>query len=530
MTIQQGERRATLLAPTSLRDMAPHTASATGVASLSLPFVMPFEPGELIAGKYRVESLIGTGAVGFVVAATHVGLHEGVALKFLKPELATHQEAVARFTLEARASFKIKNEHVARVFDVDALADGTPFIVMELLEGRDLRSILEAHHHLPIDLAVDLMLQACEALAAAHACQIVHRDIKPENLFVISAGRDDHIKVLDFGISKVALTQSSVAGDSRAAALTMMAIGTPPYMSPEQVRASPSLDARADIWSLGCVLYELLTGATAFEGRSRMQVCAEILEREPRPLVEGCPEAPSELAAVVMRCLRKDPAERYLNVAELAFALSPFAARSADCVERCVELLAGGLRRCEPVGRLPDPSLRKSDTRRKRPSTPAGTALSREALPQELAPLPPLAPLDGAPVRATRSRASRWVLLGIAALHVLSITYVLVRYLDRGGEAGATASDTRTPAELARRVPHVPAIRPVPASRPGPDTQPVDEAPPAEPAAADGVDAPEAAAPLAPSAVSPGSARRAARRAAAAAAVSDRPAEPDVGY
>jgi serine/threonine-protein kinase len=389
------ERGATITNQISTPEQPPHNASGVTPVPQS-SFVLPFEPDEIIAGKYRVQKLIGTGGVGFVVAATHVGLDDSVALKFLKPEFATHPEAVTRFTIEARASFKIKNEHVARVLDVDTLPDGTPFIVMELLEGQDLRSILERHRVLPIDLAVDFALQSCEALAAAHACHIVHRDIKPENLFVTLSGEDDHIKVLDFGISKVALTQPALPSrKTRATALTRMAVGTPPYMSPEQVRASNSLDARADQWSLGCVLYELLTGNAPFERMSLMQACAAVLEEEPLPLREGCPSAPPELEAAVMRCLRKAPSERHSDIAEFARAIAPFGARYSHCAARCAELLVEGQRRSDPGYRQSEPPpLRRSDPLGIRiPTRPPLSEPQAQAQSQALVPQYPLAPI-----------------------------------------------------------------------------------------------------------------------------------------
>jgi serine/threonine protein kinase len=469
--------------------------SLSGItATPQQPFVLPFEAGEVIAGKYRVQKLIGVGGVGFVVAATHVGLDDSIALKFLKPEFAGHQEAVTRFTIEARASFKIKNEHVARVLDVDTLPNGTPFMVMELLEGQDLRSILERHRFLPIDLAVDFALQTCEALAAAHACHIVHRDIKPENLFVTQSGEDDHIKVLDFGISKVALTQHPIpTRKTRATAHTMMAVGTPPYMSPEQVRASNTLDARADQWSLGCVLYELLTGNAPFERMSLMQACAAVLEDEPLPLRETCPEAPPELERAVMRCLRKDPGQRFPDISELARAIAPFGARYAQCADRCVELLADGQRRSDPGYRTSDPPpLRRSDslslriptgsTRVSQPliaGTATGSSVSLETTRPSMRFVPPpatrmtgsFAPasapspapalvspiptpqlseadLDSVPsplteadlaeaeeldldfVPGLRPRKNRWILLAVGALTALSATYLAVRRLD----------------------------------------------------------------------------------------------------
>jgi serine/threonine protein kinase len=408
--------------------------SMSGVAPTAAAFRMPFEPGDVIASKYRVQQLIGTGGVGFVVAATHVGLDDSVALKFLKPEFATNEEAVTRFTIEARASFKIKNEHVARVLDVDTLPDGTPFMVMELLEGSDLRSILETHRYLPIPLAVDFALQSCEALAAAHALHIVHRDIKPENLFVTLYGEGDHIKVLDFGISKVALTQAPLpTRKTRATALTMMAVGTPPYMSPEQVRASTDLDARADIWSLGCVLYELLTGNAPFERMSLMQACAAVLEEEPLPLREGCPEASAELEAAVMRCLRKEPAERYGNIAELAHALAPFGTRSKACADRCTELLAEGMRRSDPElrhsepppVRRPDPLAIRVPTRTEIPAQ-----VSRPS-PRVTQQVSPIAPVDAEIISDPMPRKNHWILVAVVLLTALSGTYLVARHTAR---------------------------------------------------------------------------------------------------
>jgi serine/threonine protein kinase len=342
------------------------------------PFTMPFQPGEVIVGKYKVIRLIGTGGVGFVVSARHVGFDEVVALKFLRPEFATHAEAVTRFTIEARASFKIKSEHVARVLDVDTLLDGTPFIAMELLEGTDLRSLLERCRVLAIQPAVDYALQTCEALAAAHSLHVIHRDIKPENLFLTGPGDEtDHIKVLDFGISKVALTGT---GRHTNQALTRIAVGTPPYMSPEQVRASSDLDARSDIWSLGCVLYELLTGTAPFDRMSLMQSCAAVLEEQPAPPRDLRPSVSHELDAVVMRCLEKHPDARFQNVAELAEALAPFGSGQLGTYsDRCRAFLNGeGLGRrstpsaLPPVPRRPSlpPSLSESSVHRRQTGLP----------------------------------------------------------------------------------------------------------------------------------------------------------------
>ncbi len=298
---------------------------------------MPFAIGDIIAGKYEVLKLIGSGGMGYVVSAMHIELGEVVALKFLRPEALQIEELVERFAREARAAAKIRSEHVARVFDVGTLPDGVPFIVMEHLAGQDLADVLAHGGPLPVKVAVEYVMQACEALAAAHAAGVIHRDIKPENLFLTRHAQGlDFIKILDFGISKVALTP----GGKRAFVRTMMPIGSPVYMSPEQIRSSEHVDPRTDIWSLGCVLFELLTGVVAFDEPTLMQLSAAILEQDPVPLRALVPDAPPELEEVVLRCLEKDADKRYGNIAELAIALYPFAPRrSRISAERCYHAL-----------------------------------------------------------------------------------------------------------------------------------------------------------------------------------------------
>lgn len=310
---------------------------ASGLQALSPdPVQVPFAVGEVIAGKYEVTGLLGSGGMGYVISARHVELGEMVALKFLRPEALVHPELVERFAREARAAAKIRGEHVANVFDVGTLSDGTPFIVMECLAGSDLADHLRQQGPLPIPVAVEYVMQACEALAAAHSHGIIHRDIKPENLFLTRQTQGmSFIKVLDFGISKVALPRGK-----RDLVRTQMALGSPVYMSPEQIRRSDQVDARSDIWAVGCVLFELLTGVTAFDESSLLELSAAILERDPVPLQTLRPEASEELEAVVLRCLAKAPEDRFQNVAELAIALYPFGPRRARIsAERCYHML-----------------------------------------------------------------------------------------------------------------------------------------------------------------------------------------------
>ena len=314
-----------------------HTTPAR--PAVGVPLVMPFAPGDVIADKYEIIKVIGSGGMGYVVSATHVELGHQVALKFLRPELLVHRDLVARFVKEARTAVMIKSEHVARVFDVGTLPEAGPFIAMELLEGQDLGRVVSDRGALPVEAAIDYILQACEALATAHSLGIVHRDIKPENLFLSrSVPGVDVIKVLDFGISKLSIPEPPAPPQRspRPVVISTSAVGSPTYMSPEQIRAVDDVDARADVWALGCVLYELLSGVPAFDAPSLTQLAAKILERPPAPLRSVNPDLPPDLEWVVSHCLGKDPDKRFQNVGELAAALCPFASpRSRIVAERC---------------------------------------------------------------------------------------------------------------------------------------------------------------------------------------------------
>jgi serine/threonine-protein kinase len=339
--------------PVSSRSL-PSKASSGPISIDPQPLSVPFAQGDVIAGKYEVVGLLGSGGVAYVISALHLELGEMVALKFLRPESLAFEDVVARFASEARAVARIKSEHIAHVFDVGTLPDGAPYIVMEHLEGRDLADVLAEKRRVPIKTAVDYVLQACEALACAHALGIVHRDIKPENLYLSQqAGSVEVVKVLDFGISKSALG----APGARESAKTMLPMGTPGYMSPEQIRACGTVDARADIWAVGCVLSELISGTSAFEAPTQIQLGAAILERDPVPLRQKIADAPPELEALILRCLAKDPNDRFQDVAELASALYPFGPRrSRLSAERCHEVLRGKSGAAIEFASVPPPS------------------------------------------------------------------------------------------------------------------------------------------------------------------------------
>jgi serine/threonine-protein kinase len=277
--------------------------------------------------------------VGVVAAAQNLELDERVALKFLRPEMLAQPDVVARFKREAKAACSIKSEHVCPVFDVGTTSDGQPYLVMEFLEGRNLDAIVREAGHLGYREATEYVMQACEALAVAHARGIVHRDVKPENLFLTKRAGLNSVKVLDFGVSKTALT-GSILGNAVPLVKTMNLMGSPCYMSPEQVRSADTVDARSDIWSLGIVLYEIVTGALPFAGSTITELCATILEMQPQPIATHRTDLPAAFSAVIDRCLEKDVTRRYQNVAELAIALMPFAPKRARIsAERAAEAL-----------------------------------------------------------------------------------------------------------------------------------------------------------------------------------------------
>jgi hypothetical protein len=423
----------------------------------------------LLAGKYRIERVLGQGGMGVVVAAVHVALDERVAIKLLLPEALGNAEVVARFQREARAAVRIKSEHVARVLDVGTVdpaaatlqpafgvpfVPGAPFMVMEYLEGQDLAAVLRATGPLPVSDAVAFVAQAIEAIAEAHALGIVHRDIKPSNLFL--ARRPDGtplVKVLDFGISKAAIPGSM---DAAAVTTTSAVLGSPMYMAPEQMISSREVDARTDVWSLGVVLYQLLTGRGPFNGTTMTELCARILQEPHAPIRASRADVPPEIEAVVARCLEKDRTHRFASVADLAEAIAPFGGQSAAlAAERARRLLP----RTERAVVVPAPGLG--------PATPA------PVLPQTLpaAPQPaafgvPYAATNGS-WSATRGRAGgssgAWVAIAIAFAMLIAGAGVVVLVLAmRARDAtpatgGATTSDPTTAALPAPTAPSEPS-------------------------------------------------------------------------
>jgi serine/threonine-protein kinase len=271
--------------------------------------------GHVFLGKYRVEEILGVGGMGVVTKCMHMQLGELVAIKMLRRDVLNDQDAVERFMREAQAAARLRSEYVARVIDVGRFEDNVPYMIMEFLDGHDLGELLDERGSLPVPWATEMMMQTAEALAEAHSIGIVHRDVKPTNLFV--TWRPDGsalVKVLDFGIARAPM------GNDLKLTQTQSLLGTPAYMSPEQMRSARLVDARSDIWSLGTVLYELIEGRRPFEAESFSEMCVKVAVDAPTPMKN----APPELQEIIMRCLAKSPEQRYANMAELGNALGPF--------------------------------------------------------------------------------------------------------------------------------------------------------------------------------------------------------------
>ncbi|MFO0659437.1 MAG: serine/threonine-protein kinase [Polyangiaceae bacterium] len=280
------------------------------------------EQGELVAARYRVEETLGEGGAGYVVRAKDELTGDKVALKFLLESVANDPEMVERFRREASAAAQIKSEHAIRIHEVQTLEEGLHYMVMELLAGMDLDQLIAERTRLEVSEAVDMVLQACEAVAEAHSLKIVHRDLKPANLFVTQREGKPHVKVLDFGISKV---KDSSAKLTRTASV----LGSPEFMPPEQLQGAKFVDARSDLWALGVILYEAVTGKLPFPGNNIGTLTLQIVTMQPDPPEKHREEIPLGLSAVILRCLEKKSTQRWQSIVELAEALAPFGSEAA---------------------------------------------------------------------------------------------------------------------------------------------------------------------------------------------------------
>jgi len=375
------------------------------------PYASPINVGDIV-DKYRVERLLGVGAMGVVAAARHTTLDQVVAIKFLiEHKFGTPDESIARFLGEARAAAKIESDYVCRVSDVGILTSGIPYMVMEYLEGNDLEDELANRGQLELGEAVDYVLQALDAIAAAHQLGVVHRDLKPANLFL--ARRPDgsrRVKVLDFGISKAAgPTKQRITRE------VGRALGTPAYMPPEQVREPMGVDHRADIWALGAILYECLTGQMAFVGNNVKEVLDRVLAEDPCPIPQLRPETPAALVAAVARALARERDQRWATAPMFARALSPFGSFS----------VLGGLANVQrEVGSL---SQISSPLRMSTPSTP----MQPQSIPGMFDPYETSrrqAAVKGWTKQQSRKRQERSVMLGVVAALFLAASAAVVLY------------------------------------------------------------------------------------------------------
>jgi serine/threonine-protein kinase len=275
----------------------------------------------VLSGKYRLGDILGRGGMGLVREAVHVERRERVAVKLLRADHAAHGEARERFLREARNLSRIDDAHVVRVLDVGEASDGRPYFVMELLEGVCFDTLLKRRALSSVGEIAELARQACVGLAAAHRSRIVHRDVKPQNLMVTADERGGvRVKILDFGI---ALTDCAAADEAPRLTQTQVVMGTPSYMSPEQLRAPREVDARSDVFSMAVVLYELFTGRTPWRASSPVDLVVRQYLEVPPPLDAIRPDVPRALAQIVARCLEIEPASRLADAAELAAALAP---------------------------------------------------------------------------------------------------------------------------------------------------------------------------------------------------------------
>ncbi len=366
----------------------PEAALSEEAKSARMPTSTSVSPGQIIGDRYRVDEPIGEGGMGIVCRATHVGLDTPVAIKLIRPDFKDDEEFVRRFLNEARRAALLKSDRVTRVHDVGQLESGEPYLVMELLEGVELEKYLQEHGPLSALDAVNVALQIAEALAEAHAAGIVHRDIKPSNAFLVRRGDGRFaVKILDFGISK-----QMFDGTTSVTSLTNhdQSLGSPHYMSPEQMLDPSNVDHRSDIWSVGVVLFELLSGQRPFDGTSMPEVCAKVLTAPAPPLRSVRPDVAPELEAIVMQCLDKNPDARYRDVAALGQALQRFACIHANGEAHVIETTAF----FEPVV---------------------------DVVPEELGSLPPLA-RPSAPPPPERTRRAHWVgAVGLAAAVALTL-------------------------------------------------------------------------------------------------------------
>jgi eukaryotic-like serine/threonine-protein kinase len=280
-----------------------------------------YDEGVLISGKYRIVRLIGDGGMGTVYEARHEVLGSSVALKFLHSDLAKRPGLTQRFLQEARVSATIQSLHVTHVTDVDTAQDGSPYLVMELLSGEGLQGLLDRQGKLPVEQAIDFALQILAGLEAAHAMGVVHRDMKPDNVFVTQSSGGPLLKLIDFGIAKLRASSEYTKGLTRAGVV----MGTPEYMAPEQLLSAQTTDHRADLYSLGVMLFEMISGLRPADGDDAEMIVAAVDNGRVRKLRDVAPGLPDGLVALIERATLPDREQRFESAAAMRLALAPFA-------------------------------------------------------------------------------------------------------------------------------------------------------------------------------------------------------------